>query len=193
MRLLKLLLVLFVCAAGPAVAGQYEDASDAYQKGDYSTAMRLWRPLADQGNAGAQTNLGVMYSQGQGVPQDYAAAVTWFRKAADQGFVDAQLKLGLMYSDGLGVPQDYAAAVTWSRRAADQGHAAAQTILGFMYFFGEGVPQDYVQAHMWFNLAATKGDASAVKNRDIVAAKMTPSQMAEAQKLAREWKPKPER
>ena len=85
MRLLKLLLLLFVCAAGPAVAGPFEDADAAFDKGDYATAMRLWRPLADQGNAAAQYNLGLMYEQGQGVPQDYAAAVSWYRKAADQG------------------------------------------------------------------------------------------------------------
>ena len=58
-----------------------------------------------------------------------------------------------------------------------------------MYALGLGVPQDYVHAHMWISLAAAQGDADAVNNRDIVAAKMTPDQIAEAQKLAREWKP----
>ena len=118
MRLLKMLLVLFVCAAGPAVAGPYEDGVVAYAKGDYPTALRLLRPIADQGDAFAQYNLGLMYANGQ------------------------------------------------------------------------GVPQDYIQAHMWFNLATAQNDANAAKNRDIVAAKMAPAQIAEAQKLAREWKPK---
>ena len=80
--------------------------------------------------------------------------------------------------------------LSWYRKAAEQGHAKAQLNLGIMYFTGRGVPQDYVQAHMWFNLSAAQGDADATKNRDIVAAKMTPAQIAEAQKLAREWKPK---
>ena len=75
----------------------------AYHRGDYVTALRLWRPLADQGNVHAQFNLGVKYHQGQGVPQDYAQAVSWCRKAADQGMVTAQFNLGVMYEHGLGV------------------------------------------------------------------------------------------
>ena len=95
-----------------------------------------------------------------------------------------------MYANGQGVPQDYAAAVSWYRKAAEQGYAAAQFNLGVMYDKGQGVPQDYVQAHKWWNLAAANGDADAIKSRDIVAKKMTPAQIAEVQKLAREWKPK---
>ena len=164
---------------------------------DYAAAVSWYRKAADQGDADAQYNLGVMYDNGQGVPQDYAAAVSWYRKAADQGDADAQYNLGVMYDNGQGVPQDYAAAVSWYRKAADQGYADAQYNLGVMYDNGQGVPQDYVQAHMWFNLAAAtsrkRGRDKAVKNRDRVAAKMTPAQIAEAQKLAREWKPKPGR
>jgi TPR repeat protein len=195
MRLLKMLLVLFVCAAGPAVAGPFEDADAAYNKGDYATVLRLMRPLAEaeQGLADAQFNLGIMYANGQGVPQDYAAAMTWYRKAAEQGHGGAQNNLVNMYAKGQGVPQDYGAAVSWYRKAADQGDALAQFNLGLMYANGWGVPQDYVQAHMWWNLAADQGNAVAFKKRDSVAAKMTPAQIAEAQKLAREWKPKPER
>ena len=190
MRLLKLLLVLLVCAAGPAVAGPLEDGVAAYDKGDYAAALRLWRPIAEQGDASAQYNLGVMYATGQGVTQDYATAVSWYRKAAEQGDDRAQHNLGFMYANGQGVPQDYAAAVSWYRKAAEQGNARAQFNLGGMYRNGQGVTQDYVQAHMWLNLAAAKGDADAIKNRDIVTAKMTPAQISEAQKLARGWKPK---
>ena len=189
MRLLKLLLVLFVCAAGPAVAGPLDDGLVAAQKGDYATALRLWRPLAEQGDAFAQYNLGVMYDAGWGVTQDDVQAVSWYRKSAEQGDAEAQTNLGVMYDKGRGVPQDYAAAAFWYRKSAEQGDARAQYNLGLMYRNGEGVTQDYVQAHMWLNLAAANGDADAVKNRDIVAAKMTPAQIAEAQKLAREWKP----
>ena len=88
------------------------------------------------------------------------------------------------------MPQDYVQAVSWFRKAAEQGDAYAQTNLGVMYYSGRGVPQDYVQAHMWWSLAAAKGDADAINNLDQIAAKMTPAQIAEAQKLAREWKPK---
>jgi TPR repeat protein len=114
------------------------------------------------------------------------AAVSWYRKAAEQGIADAQVNLGNMYASGQGVPQDYAAAVSWYRKAAEQGYAGAQYNLGQMYRKGQGVPQDYVTAHMWFNLAAAAGDDRAAEVRDVIAKQMTPAQIAEAQKLARE-------
>ena len=177
-----------------STASQFSSGFAAYNSGDYATALRLWRPLAEQGDAEAQVNLGVMYSNGRGVPQDYAAAVGWYRKAADQGYASAQYNLGLMYDNGQGVPQDYAAAAGWYRKAADQGLAQAQYNLGAMYDNGQGVPQDYAAAHKWFNLSAARAtDADvrdrAVRNRDRVAALMTPAQIAEAQRLASEWRP----
>jgi TPR repeat protein len=190
-------LVLSLSLAAPVAAGPFEDGVAAYEREDYATALRLLRPLAEQGEASAQFNLGFMYDLGQGVPQDYAEAVKWYRKAADQGNAAAQYNLGLMYDNGHGVPQDYAEAVKWYRKAAERGVATAQNNLGFMYGNGQGVPQDYVQAHKWYNLAGARFPASetenrnkAVENRDLVAALMTPAQIAEAQKLAREWKPK---
>jgi len=79
--------------------------------------------------------------------------------------------------------------VTWFRKASDQGDAIAQNNLGVMYYNGWGVPQDYVSAHMWFNLAAAGGQEGARKNRDLIMAIMSPAQIGESQKLAREWKP----
>ena len=115
------------------------------------------------------------------------------RLAAEQGYADGQYNLGVMYDRGEGVPQDDAEAVRWYRLAAEQGYAEVQFNLGVRYTNGRGVPQDYVVAHMWFNLAGAQssGDARAalVKGRDAVEAKMTPEQIAEAQRLAREWKP----
>jgi hypothetical protein len=128
---------------------------------------------------------------------DYATAVALFRSLAEQGYAGAQFQLGFLYRSGRGVPQDYAEALKWLRRAAAQGNRYAQSNLGFMYRDGEGVPKDYVQAHMWFNLAAAASDfvqvPFAAEYRDQVATKMTPAQIAEAQKLAREWEPKRER
>ncbi len=95
--------------------------------------------------------------------------------------------LALKYYDGLGVAQDYAGAVKWFRLAAEQGDAKAQSNLGVIYAKGEGVAQDYVLAQMWFNLAAAQGDESAVKNQEMATKLMTPAQVAEAQRLAREW------
>lgn len=97
----------------------------------------------------------------------------------------------LQYDNGRGVPQDYAEAVKWYRRAAEQGYAGAQNNLGFMYGNGHGVPQNYVLAHMWFNLAASQGHELSLGsadgesgNRDKIAKRMTPAQIARAQALA---------
>ena len=181
--------ILVLNMAAPVAAGPLEDGTAAYGKKDYATARRLVIPLAKQGKAEAQYILGMMYGNGYGVPQDYAEAVKWYRLAADQGIARAQFVLGVMHAVGQGVPQDYAEAAKWYRFAANQGIAAAQYNLGPMYEHGRGVPQDYVSAHMWFNLAAAQGDKNAAKNRDSVVSLMTPAQITEAQKLAREWKP----
>jgi uncharacterized protein len=184
-------LIFAVGFAGSVAAGPFEDAAAAYQKGDFATALLLMRPLAEEGSVSAQAQLGLMYDMGWGVPQDYTAAMNWYRKAAEQGDAWAQVQLGYMYDTGRGVPQDYAAAASWYRKAAEQGEAVVQARLGFMYAMGEGVPEDYVTAHMWLDLAAESGNKSAAKGRDTLAAKMmTPEQIAEAQKLAREWKRK---
>ncbi|MGA6992474.1 MAG: tetratricopeptide repeat protein [Candidatus Deferrimicrobiaceae bacterium] len=157
------------------------------------------KPLAEKGDARSQHNLGVMYDYGRGAPQDNTEAWKWYRKAAKQGLPDAQHNLGLMYEKGQGVPQNHTEAGKWYRRAADQGLPEAQVNLGIMYYNGQGVPQDYILAHMWLNIAASHYPASVKKSvndvihyRDIVNAKMTPAQIAEAQRLAREWKPKKE-
>jgi TPR repeat protein len=199
LTLVFLLLLLSVSLAVPAFGGQFEDGIAAYERGDYATAFRLMKPLADKGDAKAQHNLGVMYDYGRGVPQDTTKALKWYRRAADQGIPDAQHNLGLMYYYGQGVPQSYIEAARWYRRAADQGMPDSQANLGLMYYYGQGVSQNYVLAHMWLNLSASKSPASvkkkvndAVHYRDIVDAKMTPAQIAEAERLAREWKPKKE-
>ena len=108
-----------------------------------------------------------------------------------KGHAGAQSNLGFAYGNGQGVPQDDAEAVRWYRLAADQGHVSAQYNLGVMYANGEGVSQDDVEAHMWTNLAAAQSSGELrdhwVKNRDIIAAKMTAEQIGEAQRRAREW------
>ena len=153
---MRALLILFflLSLTAPVAAGEFEDGMAAYGREDYESAFQLWQPLAEQGDAPAQFNLGVMYSQSHGVPQDYVEAMKWYRRAAEQGYAPAQFNLGNMYNEG------------------------------------HGVPQDYVQAHMWLNLAASQGSDKGRRNRDLAAAKMTPDQIAEAQRLAREWKPK---
>jgi len=188
-RMLLGALMAALVVVGTTVAGPVDDAAAAYKRGDYATAMGLFRPLAEEGDASAQVVVGFMYKRGQGVPQDYAAAVRWYRLAADQGDASAQADLGFMYELGQGVKQDYAEAVRWYRLAADQGVATAQAALGFMYEGGRGVAQNYVLAHMWFNLSAARGFQRAAGLRDLLVDRMTPAQIAEAEKLARDWKP----
>ena len=142
----------------------YEDGAAASDRADYATAMRLWLPLAEGGNADAQTMLGIIYEEGQGVSQDYTAALTWYRRAADQGHPDAQFYLAYMHDLGKGVPIDPAAAANWLSKAADQGHADAQFNLGAMYEDGIGVSQDYQAAVTWYRKAAEQGHAKAQNN-----------------------------
>ncbi len=144
-----------------------------------------------------QNDVGLMYKNGRGGPRDYAEALKWFKKAADQDYNSAQYNLGQMYVFGRGVPQDDAEAVKWYRKAADQGYAEAQLNLGICYMNGQGIPQDRIAVHMWLNLAASRLSAAqqelraeAIADRDQISKLMTAGQIAEAQRLAREWRPK---
>ena len=188
--LIFLLSLTFLFLFGGSVYGDdFQDGVDAHKRKDYKEAFRLFLPLAEQGKASAQTNLGIMYDNGQGVPQDYKEAVKWYRLAAEQGQAKPQYNLGVMYEKGQGVPQVYKEAVKWYRLSAEQEKASAQCNLGLMYANGTGVLQDYALAHMWFNLCGSTGDKDCVKNRNIIENKMTPSQIEKAQEMARNWKP----
>ena len=138
--------LVLVATAGAGVAGPLEDGDAAFRKRDYATALQLLRPLAEQGFAKAQYDLGAMYSSGLGVARDYAEAVKWYRLAAAVGFAKAQYGLGTMYARGEGVPQDCAEGLKWYRLAADQGDVVSQADLGTIYFRGECTPRDYAEA-----------------------------------------------
>jgi TPR repeat protein len=181
-------LVVSLSLVAPALAGPWEDGEAAFNRGDYGPALWLLFLSATQDIAYSQYKLGVVYQRGWGAPQDYAEAIKWYRKAAEQGYVKAQYNLGFMNHRGHGVPQDDAKAVVWYRKAAEQGMAEAQYNLGLMYARGMGVSQDYLEAHKWLNLAASRGTKRAIKDREIVAKKMTPAQIAEARRLAHEWR-----
>ena len=181
-----LTLTILLGSAGMSASADFQKGLTAYESGDYATALREWYPLAEQGVAESQYNLGVMYDKGRGVPQDYKTAVKYYRLAAKQGIASAQLNLGLMYEIGQGVPQDYKTAAKWYRLAAEQGNADAQTNLGVMYTNGEGVTRDYVYAYMWLNIAASNGDKEASRIRDILARRTPDADISAAQKLARE-------
>jgi TPR repeat protein len=190
-------IALVSCFAIPVTAAQIEDGIAAYERSDYTTALRLLSPLADQGDARALNNLGRMYFGGQGVPKDHVKAAQLHRRAAEQGYAPAENDLARMYYGGHGVPQSDTEAMRWYRMAADQGDMQAQFDLGLMYEGGHGVPRDYVQAHKWFSLSAqlysvtaTGAQDRAVRHRDRVATMMTPAQLAESERLVGEWRRK---
>jgi TPR repeat protein len=178
-----------------AAPANVDAAYAAYQNNDYATALRLVQPMAEAGDARAQSLLALMYYRGRGLPQDDRAAAGWFRRAAEAGDTSAQFYLGGMYSEGRGVPQVYTEAARFYGMAAERGDGQAQYNLGLAYAHGEGVEQDLVKAHLYFNLAAARlndarGRAAAAKNRDHVAAEISSRELEQAQKLAREWRPK---
>ena len=148
-------IALLPLAGVPALA-DFQAGVDAYQKGDYTTAVNEWRPLAEQGDALAQYNLGLLYLDGHGVPQSAAEAANWFRRAAEQDYMQAQHNLGAMYGSG------------------------------------QGVKRDYVQAYKWLNICAAKGNAGCQSQRDLIAKKLKPAQVSEAQRMAVDFKPQKE-
>ena len=144
-------------------------------------------PSADRASPEDQYQLGMRHEKGIATPQSYSEAVRWYRLSAMQGNSDAQYKLCELSERGQGLPQDYQEALRWCGLAADQGHGGAMFILGRLYHTAHGVAQDFVRAHMWYNLAAAHGYHNGKKWRDRLADDISPSQIAEAQKLAREW------
>ncbi len=159
------LIIMFagICAICPVavLAGPFEDGVKAYDTGDYEKATALYRQAADAGHAMAQYRLGVLYINGQGVPQSDEKAAALFRKAADQGLGHAQYSLGVLYQRGRGVPKSKQQAAELFRVAADQNIPEAQYALAFLFFYGQGVPQSKEIAIMWLKKAAALGDFSA--------------------------------
>jgi TPR repeat protein len=183
---LRLLTVMIALGALPGCIDPpkrpYVDVHDLVTKIDESRAM------AEQGSAEEQYNLGVKYEQA--FPQDHREAVRWYRLAAMQRHVEAFYKLCVLSDTGRGVPQNYHDALRWCHLAADQGHGRAMFIIGTYYDKARVAPRDVVQAHRWYNLAAANGYEEGAKWRDRLGLDMTPVQIAEAQLLARNWKPK---
>jgi uncharacterized protein len=158
---------------------------------DTAEAATWYEKAAEQGYAPAQYNLALLYEKGLGVAPDLLKAARLYRAAAEQGLAEAQNNLCGMYRDGRGVSQNDAEAAKWCLKSAEQGYIIAQYNLGLMYASGEGVKRDYITAYMWLDLASSgspTGDAESIHRRDLVAAMMTPTQIAEARKLTFEWK-----
>ena len=148
---LCLIVTLAIGSFGVGWSGDFQNGVDAYEKGDYATALKEWTPLADQGHAKAQYNLGVAYANGEGVIQDYKTAIKWYILSAEQGYAKAQYNLGVMYA------------------------------------LGQGVIEDKVYAHMWGNILNSNGHEDGKKIMDYLLKQgMTPSQIEEAERLAKE-------
>ncbi len=182
-------------AAEQGLAQAQRDLGDRYLHGqgvakDEAEAVKWYRKAAEQGLAAAQTSLGSCYANGKGVAKDEVEAVKWFRKAAEQNLAAAQCDLGVCYFNGQGVAKDEVEAVKWYRKAAEQNYANAQYNLGVCYAFGQRVTKDEVEAYKWFLLAAGQGSADAKKNVVVSERRLTREQIAEGQKLARNFKPR---
>ena len=183
---MKTLLAILLLIPSLSWGADFQKGLTAYNQGDYATAIKEWTPLAEQGNASAQSNLGIMYSKGVGVVQNYKTALEWYTLAAKQGDADAQHNLGVLYNNGDGVVQNYKTALEWYTLAAEQGHADAQHNLGSFYGNGWGVIQDNIYAHMWWNIAASSGESNAAQNRTLIQKNMTTADISKAQELARQ-------
>lgn len=157
---------ILVCG-GLAVAGKFEDALSAAQRGDYQTAFKLWLPLAEGGDVSAQNNIGYMYRRGEGMPQNSEKAASWWRKAAEAGNADAQNNLGNCYADGVGVKQSWEDANEWYVKSAKQGHALAQSNLGASFGAGHGVARDWAESTKWYQLAADQGEPRGQMNMGV--------------------------
>jgi TPR repeat protein len=161
----------------------------------------LYLPAAQDGNARAQTGLGIMYRLGDGVPKDSERALHWFQLAAFQDEDQAELYLGAMLLQGIGTSRNVVESVKWTRLSAEQGNTVAQYTLGLAYEKGVGMPVDKIKALMWYQICvahdferngAEEGFSFRAKNRKLLlAADMSADETAEAIRLARAWKPRP--
>ena len=180
--------MLLVASSVLAQSG-FDKGASAYKRGDFETALAVFRPLAEKGDAKAQSILGLMYSYGEGVPVDYREAARWYRRAAEQSSGVAQYNLGMFYLDGKGVSQNTDEAIAWLTKAADGGHFRARSELAKL---GVGsysslasapsasleapptmtttgseprsVPVDYREAARWYRRAAEQSSGVAQYN-----------------------------
>ena len=184
-NLKSLTLVIFILFFGTQAFADIQNGWDAYKNGDYVTAVKEWKLLAEKGDAEAQNNLGFMYRHRLGVTQDYKASTKWFRLAAEQGQAQAQSSMGLIYKHGKGATQDYDAAFKWYKLAAEQGDAWVQSSLATMYATGDGVVQNFILAHMWLSISESNGRESEVLYIAKVETMMTGDQIVKAKERAR--------
>jgi uncharacterized protein len=161
----RIVLIALLIPILAARADALQDAATATARKDYAAALRLLEPLAQGGNARAQTQLATLYYHGLGVPEDDRQATQWYERAARQGHAPAQFELANMYAYGHAAAADggdaMRLAAQWYFEAARQGHADAQYALGILFLAGSGVTQSPAEARKWFARAAKQGHADA--------------------------------
>lgn len=199
-QLLKSSLVLFLCGVVMACGTtknladrrkvDLQDGFAAYEQGDYQQAFVLLEPLAEKGDAEAQTTLGNMYYLGLGVSEDETEAAQWFEKAAQQGDLEAHVMLGTLYVLGVGVPQDDSAAAQHFLIPAECGIGGAQFLLGTLYMYGQGVPENRVEAYKWLTLSADRGSEAAKNACALLSQQMTEKEITAASALVKDWVPR---
>lgn len=178
------LLLIFTSASWGA---DFDLGQEAYNMGDYETALAEWQPLADEGQADSQFGVALLYANGFGVALDDAVALKWYLLAADQGHAGAQCNLAVMHANGWGVAQSDAEAYRWYNLAAEQGSTEAQINLSQMYRSGFGIAEDKVQARKWLSIANDLGDLNADYKREELARSMSAEEIAEADGLSAAW------
>jgi TPR repeat protein len=178
------------CGTSQTLPLSQEGSTQSSKGGSAMSPVQALRASAEQGNAEAQFNLGLLYDHGRGLPKDKGEALKWYRRAAMQGDTFAQNSLGDNYWEGTGVPKDDREAVWWWRVAADRGFVPAQHSLGkILAGGGQGVPADKPHAYMWLMLSAAQGDEEAGRQGNLLAKQLGPSEVANAKKLIAQWKP----
>jgi TPR repeat protein len=179
--------LLLTSIAGTAADGV--KGFEAYEKGDYATALKEFMPLAEAGQTSAEAAVGQMYFEGKGVAPDPKEAARWLTPAAEKGNARAQFLLAKLYLSGEGVAPDPAKAAALSKAAADQGLAEAQVDTCALYYQGVGVPKDLVQAYLYANLAAQQGNEDGKNILVLLSQDMKPEDVAKGDAAVRAWKP----
>jgi uncharacterized protein len=154
---------------------------------NFGEAAVWYEKLAKQGDARAQTSLGLMYARGYGVEKNMETARRWWSFAAAQNDPGAQFNLGVIYSRGDGVQQDYPQAVQWLDRAAQRGHVQAQHNLSLLLYEGKGAERDPTRAYFWMKVAALQGDNASEEALKLVGKGASADQVRQAESQADEW------
>lgn len=190
--MIKRLVSAFILCAAFAVPAwaDFNDGLKAFRTKDYEAAASYWKPLAEAGDPRAQTNLGLLYSRGIGVPKDGAEALAWFEKAAEQGYATAEFNLATLFAKGIGVDKDQTVASTWYLQAAQHGHVRAQYEIARRFAEGNGIQYDEVEAYAWLTRAEKRSTGKLLKRvsgyKIRLAESMSEEEIAQAKALVGE-------